>query len=511
MKCQNNLKDGRVDRTQLNNIRVTTVENYIHACDEIIADLEGENGIEALVDANSGINSELSGEYADALSNSVLEAKESYLESIANVRALRGVLIAYRNFLKYGKNEKLTELDDNKNVDVGAIYKQIRKLEETIMEDQKVKKVLQNSEDFDSWLNMYNAKLQTCSIETTEPYFFEQMEANRQAKREQKAFTHNLETYSNIISTLEVELTKTKSLVTELEVIAGVIDGELSDFSDIWESFHFNREDYHNYLVAHYDALTEQNFQEKIDTVKSIDYNKLMEAIAALSGIHLYSSSTSNDTAIDVLTNFLNNYVDKSSADRDLLLANIQQMLNDVAKEIASQVMAGNDASDLWQSYAKLKGLQALLFSTENILNNFKYANFNVTYHDGKFYLIDDTMASYAGTVEVNIPSLTPEDIQSANFIEDYKDSTFGADMAVIIIGVAGGALTGGAASVLNGSLAVVGFISATGDELNSKNEAIADFVDSLGIIVDSKGNVEYTLYSLLMIIELTKEYSENE
>lgn len=110
----------------------------------------------------------------------------------------------------------------------------------------------------------------------------------------------------------------------------------------------------------------------------------------------------------------------------------------------------------------------------------------------------------------VDIPPMTDTGKIFEDAIENFNSTTFGADYAIILVGIAAGVLTGGwsvAATLVLNEIAV---LSAYSDMNNTQKEAVEEFITVLGMSFDENGEIEYTLYSVFMMMELANEYNEN-
>lgn len=242
-------------------ISLSSIEDTINTCNTIITSLNGSDGLGAFVEAHKMIESDLDGKYANALSNSVLEAKKSYLESLSNVTALKMVLKEYKKLIKNGSSGKLTSAQKDKiRIDMKQIYKQVTNLEEVIATESNLKKVLENGEGFDTWLSAYRETLDDTKLKSyeldengnmTEAGFF----AHWEDQKKERMFNANYSKLLSLNATLSGGLVATSSVVTKLEVISGVISGELSDLSAIWDAFELTKSDIEEYLIAHYELM----------------------------------------------------------------------------------------------------------------------------------------------------------------------------------------------------------------------------------------------------------------
>ncbi|WOO86770.1 hypothetical protein RZE82_06520 [Mollicutes bacterium LVI A0039] len=173
-----------------------------------------------------------------------------------------------------------------------------------------------------------------------------------------------------------------------------------------------------NYLITKYDGLTYLNIEEQKDKLEDFisKLDAILNSFGNYIGGYIYGGSEKN---IEYLDKFLNQYVDLSSDEREIVHDSLLIYTHAKEVEIFNEYFDNTNEIEDWVEYGRLKGLDKLLTDIDMLL--VKYSGDNQAQNIGKFDI--EVLDDYIDIVEngtdfrmsindISVPPLTLSEIK---------------------------------------------------------------------------------------------------
>ncbi|WOO86767.1 hypothetical protein RZE82_06505 [Mollicutes bacterium LVI A0039] len=190
--------------------------------------------------------------------------------------------------------------------------------------------------------------------------------------------------------------------------------------------------DYKNYIITNYEGITKLNIDEQIDKLKEFFLN--IDVILNDFGNYISSGRYDGEgDSIEELDLFLNQYVDLSRIERELLHDVISLYIKSKEVEIFNEYFNDNtNLSALWREYAHLKGVDELLGDIDNILldnsddiEKLNTEDFDIVISDNYIEVVDNKKESKFIINDISVPPLTFVETEWDEALESSKRSIF--------------------------------------------------------------------------------------
>ncbi len=477
------------------------IDELIFFTDSIINELEGDEGAKLIGESWGLINTRYRGKYQEALSNSLMDIQIEYLDSLANIKSLNMVLREYKNIIDIGSNGDLQRVSDEINIDFDNLYKVIRRVEAEIEDEQIVRKVVEYDYYFDTWMETYKKSLNDNmfkSYETDENGNMTEagLLAHLADQKKEKIFRTNCTEMGKLEQILAESFVYTKALTQTLEVTAGILSNNLTDFSQIWEAFDFTKTDYKYFLEAEYVQTAKENLEHVKTYIKSLgdDYDSFIDLI-----IKVLEGQTTSDVDADI-ERLLKGFLALSAVERKAVIFDINARIEQYTVKMFELYFSGNIASE-WEQYGYYLGFYNLLLSVDAVARNNNI--YSATVKDGVVTIVtlDKTYNGTLKNIDIKIekPPLTNTDAVF-DYIGKISISTdLLGTLMTSIVGLATPAKYAVALTILEAIISSGNLVRA------SKDEAYQLSLSTLGVTFDGAGNANYTMYTIFMLIELSK------